>query len=115
MLYLALAGLAAILLVAYWLESRDAPDSGSSTRHALTWSVVWLVLGLLPVVIFGLVQDSHAASSYAAVYLIERALSLDNVFVFAVLISTLRSPRRSTSSSSHGGRWQRSCCAYRRS
>lgn len=91
-LYLALAGLAAILALAYRLESRARAGHDSSTRHALVWSGVWLGLGLLPVGIFGLVQGAHAASSYAAVYLIERALSLDNVFVFAVLISAFEIP-----------------------
>jgi tellurite resistance protein TerC len=87
-LYLALGGLAVILALAYWLETRGssgARDAGP--RRALIWSGVWLALGLLPTVIFGVVEGSQAASSYAAVYLIERALSLDNVFVFAVLIS----------------------------
>ncbi|MBA3808346.1 MAG: hypothetical protein H0X28_08125 [Solirubrobacterales bacterium] len=88
MLYLALAGLVVVLALAYWLETRGSSADGvSEPRRALIWSGVWLVLGLVPVLIFGLVESSQAASSYAAVYLIERALSLDNVFVFAVLIS----------------------------
>ncbi len=91
-LYLALAGLAAILAFAYRLETSSRSDHDSGPRHALIWSGVWLGLGLLPVAIFGLVEGAHAASAYAAVYLIERALSLDNVFVFAVLISAFGIP-----------------------
>jgi tellurite resistance protein TerC len=56
------------------------------------WSAAWLALGLVPIVIFGATRSAGAASSYAAVYLIERALSLDNVFVFAVLISAFAIP-----------------------
>ena len=93
MLYIALAGLAVILALAYLLETRAGNASHSSgPRRALVWSGIWLALGLLPTVIFGLVEGSQAASSYAAVYLIERALSLDNVFVFAVLISAFEIP-----------------------
>ncbi len=92
MLYLGLAGLAAILALAYRFETRSRVEQDASTRHALIWSAVWLGLGLFPVTIFGFVEGSHAASSYAAVYLIERALSLDNVFVFAVLISAFEIP-----------------------
>ncbi|HVA20258.1 MAG TPA: hypothetical protein VMU55_08790 [Solirubrobacteraceae bacterium] len=92
MLYVALAGLAAILALAYRLETRSRAHQESSPRHALIWSAVWLGLGLLPVTIFGFIEGPHAASSYAAVYLIERALSLDNVFVFAVLISAFKIP-----------------------
>ncbi len=61
-------------------------------RGALVWSGAWLALGLLPTVWFGLFDSPHNAGSYAAVYLIERALSLDNVFVFAVLIATFEIP-----------------------
>jgi tellurite resistance protein TerC len=92
-LFLALAGLVVIVVVAYWLETRGSSTGGDSApRRALVWSGVWLALGLLPVLIFGLVESSREASSYAAVYLIERALSLDNVFVFAVLISAFEIP-----------------------
>jgi tellurite resistance protein TerC len=91
-LYLALAGLAVILVLAYWLETRGGSADGGSAQRALIWSGVWLALGLLPVLIFGLSAGSQGASSYAAVYLIERALSLDNVFVFAVLISAFEIP-----------------------
>lgn len=93
MLYLALGGLAGVLAIAYWLETRvSAVDAASRLRRALLWSAVWLALGLVPVPLFGLIEGSGSASSYAAVYLIERALSLDNVFVFAVLISAFEIP-----------------------
>jgi tellurite resistance protein TerC len=92
-LYVALALQAALVLCAYRLETRSrAEHPGGQARGALIWSGVWLVLGLLPTLIFGLFQSAHAASSYAAVYLIERALSLDNVFVFAVLIAAFEIP-----------------------
>jgi tellurite resistance protein TerC len=92
-LYIALGALAVVIALAYGLESRQAAaQAASSLRHALMWSAAWVALGLLPVLLFGLVEGSQAASSYAAVYLIERALSLDNVFVFAVLISAFEIP-----------------------
>ncbi|HUA73609.1 MAG TPA: hypothetical protein VL988_02530 [Solirubrobacteraceae bacterium] len=94
MLYIALGGQIAVVAAAFWIESR-APEG--SARRAVLWSLAWLALGLLPTLWFGLWRSPHAASSYAAVYLIERALSLDNVFVFAVLIASFqidRSDRR---------------------
>jgi tellurite resistance protein TerC len=94
-LYLALAGLAAVVAFAYWLETcAGTANPVAGPRRALIWSGLWLMLGLLPTLIFGLVESPRAASSYAAVYLIERALSLDNVFVFAVLISAFKIPTR---------------------
>src|ERR1700742_1598853 len=89
MLYIALGGQVAVVAVAFWIESRAPEDSA---RRAVIWSIAWLALGLLPTLWFGLFDSPHAASSYAAVYLIERALSLDNVFVFAVLIATFQIP-----------------------
>jgi tellurite resistance protein TerC len=93
MLYVALGGQALLVVGAFWLETRTSRDaSRSSVRSALTWSGAWLALGLLPTLWFGLFDAPHQAGSYAAVYLIERALSLDNVFVFAVLIATFQIP-----------------------
>jgi tellurite resistance protein TerC len=93
MLYVALGVQAVLVACVFLLESRAAARAPrASVRSALTWSAVWLALGLLPTLSFGLFQSPHAASSYAAVYMIERALSLDNVFVFAVLIATFEIP-----------------------
>ncbi len=93
MLYVALGGQALLIAGAFWLETRASRDTtGSPVRLALVWSATWLALGLLPALWFGLFDSPHAAGSYAAVYLIERALSLDNVFVFAVLIATFQIP-----------------------
>src|ERR1700733_2859841 len=89
MLYIALGGQILVVAYAFWRESH-APVAG--TQRAVAWSVAWLALGLLPTLWFGLFESPHAAGSYAAVYLIERALSLDNVFVFAVLIATFEIP-----------------------
>lgn len=56
-------------------------------REAVTWSVVWVVLALM----FGggvfwlLGQD--AAMAYLAGYLVEKSLSVDNLFVFLVLFN----------------------------
>lgn len=89
MLYVALGGQVVLIACAFWRESR-AP--AASAHRAVLWSLAWLALGLLPTLWFGLLDSPHAAGSYAAVYLIERALSLDNVFVFAVLIATFEVP-----------------------
>jgi tellurite resistance protein TerC len=61
-------------------------------REALAWSAVWIGLGLA----FGLViwawQGGEAAGQYYAGYLIEKSLSVDNVFVFALLLSYFAVP-----------------------
>jgi tellurite resistance protein TerC len=58
-----------------------------SFREALTWSVGWLVLSLAAALVVVLLRDGEDAVLYTTVYLIERSLSLDNLFVFLVLFA----------------------------
>ncbi len=61
-------------------------------REAAVWSAVWIGAGLA----FGLLlwwwQGSDVAGTYYAGYLIEKALSIDNVFVFALIFSYFAVP-----------------------
>ena len=63
-----------------------------STREALAWSGAWVTLAVL----FGLgvaaVLGREAALTFAAGYLVEQALSVDNLFVFLVLFSYFKVP-----------------------
>jgi len=63
-----------------------------SLREAAIWSAVWLGLGLA----FGLViwrwLGPQAASEYLAGYLVEYSLSIDNLFVFAMIFSAFTVP-----------------------
>jgi len=63
-----------------------------SLREAAIWSAVWLGLGLA----FGLViwrwLGPQAAGEYLAGYLVEYSLSIDNLFVFAVILSAFAVP-----------------------
>jgi tellurite resistance protein TerC len=63
-----------------------------TVKESAIWSVVWIVVALgFTLVILGL-GDSESASEYLAGFLIERSLSLDNIFVFAVLFSYFSVP-----------------------
>ncbi|MFI0514178.1 TerC family protein [Streptomyces sp. WSLK1-5] len=61
-------------------------------REAALWSGLWIAVGLG----FGLIlwawQGGEASSTYYAGYLIEKALSIDNVFVFALVFSFFAVP-----------------------
>jgi tellurite resistance protein TerC len=65
-----------------------------SLREAAIWTAVWVAIGLG----FGLVlwawRGGGTAQSYLLGYLIEKSLSLDNVFVFAVIFSAFAIPVR---------------------
>ena len=58
-----------------------------SFREAAWWSVGWLVLSLLAAIPVLLLEGSDDAVTYTTVYLIERSLSLDNLFVFLLLFA----------------------------
>jgi tellurite resistance protein TerC len=60
-----------------------------STRKALTWSIGWTLLGLAFTGVVTALHDGQAAGEYVTGFLIEKSLSLDNLFVFAVLFSML--------------------------
>lgn len=71
-------------------------------REALTWSAVWIGLALIfNLGIFLFWDDIQTGSAYSASeagvafltgYLIEKALSVDNIFVFLVIFSYFRVP-----------------------
>jgi tellurite resistance protein TerC len=63
-----------------------------SLREALVWSVIWIVVAFL---FNGLVyfwRGPQAATEFLAGYLIERSLSIDNLFVFVLIFSYFRVP-----------------------
>ena len=67
-------------------------DHEVTVRESSIWSVVWLVVALA----FGgvlLLEGSYSGGEYMAGYLLERSLSLDNLFVFAVLFSYFGVPK----------------------
>lgn len=65
-----------------------------SLREAGTWSAVWIIIGLG---FGGLVwawAGGGAAQAYLAGYLIEKSLSVDNIFLFAAIFSAFAIPVR---------------------
>lgn len=82
------AALVAALLFFLWLDLKFfARSKEPSFREAALWSLGWLALGLLVTLVVLVVRDGQDAVSYTTVYLIERSLSLDNLFVFLLLFS----------------------------
>jgi tellurite resistance protein TerC len=65
----------------------------TTTRRAAWLSVVWLVAGLaLGLVVLGSLGTERAVN-YWSVYVLERSLSLDNVFVFLLVLDYFLVPR----------------------
>jgi tellurite resistance protein TerC len=84
-----LVAIAAMLAVDLFLH-RD--NHVIDFREAAVWSGIWIAAGLA----FGLLlwgwQGSEVAGTYYAGYLIEKALSIDNVFVFALIFTYFAVP-----------------------
>jgi tellurite resistance protein TerC len=64
-----------------------------SVRSAVIWSAIWIVAGLA----FGAATmpafgGADALATWYSVYLIEKSLSIDNVFLWLVVFSTLQVP-----------------------
>jgi tellurite resistance protein TerC len=69
---------------------RDAHEIGF--REAAIWSAVWIVVGLGFGIVLWLWQGGETAATYYAGYLIEKALSVDNVFIFAMIFAAFAVP-----------------------
>jgi tellurite resistance protein TerC len=63
-----------------------------TTREALTWSVVWISLALLFNVGIAYWYGRERGMEFLTGFLIEKALAVDNIFVFAVVFSTFAVP-----------------------
>ncbi|MBQ1072476.1 TerC family protein [Micromonospora sp. C31] len=88
--WLALTAAIAAMLAVDLLLHRD--DHVIGLREAATWSAIWIAAGLAFGVLLWLWQGDEAAGAYFAGYLIEKALSVDNVFVFALVFSYFAVP-----------------------
>ena len=86
-----LSVIGAMLLIDILVVHRNAHEI--HTKEAAIESAVWISVGLL----FGLVMlwefGSAAAGEYMGGYLIEKSLSVDNVFVWAVLFTHFQVPK----------------------
>ena len=61
-------------------------------REAAGWSAIWISVALLFGVIVSLMRGGDSGSEYVAGYLIELSLSMDNVFVFALIFAAFAVP-----------------------
>lgn len=89
--WFALAALVAVL-IAVDLLVFGRGDHEVSIKDALLWSVIWTVLGLAFAAVILVWHDQAQAGEYLSGYLIERTLSMDNLFVFAVIFGYFAVP-----------------------
>jgi tellurite resistance protein TerC len=88
----AILGAALVVMLAFDLLVFARGRREVTVRESAAWSGVWLVLALAFTGVMWAYGGADAGSEYLAGYLIERSLSLDNIFVFAVLFSYFAVP-----------------------
>ncbi len=92
-----LAELGALVVVLVALLAVDvryfAPGREATFRESVVWSLGWLALGLAVTGIVLAVNGGEDGVNYVTVYLIERTLSLDNLFVFILLFAYFGVPQ----------------------
>ena len=80
-----LVGVVACLIVDLWAHKRD---EAVSVRNALFWSSLWIVLSLCFAAYIALSHGAEDASLFLAGYLLEKSLSVDNLFVIMAVFSS---------------------------
>jgi tellurite resistance protein TerC len=93
-----------LLMLALDLGVFHRKSHAVSTKEALTWSIVWISLSLAfnAVIYFfwdrmvpgSVYTNSEAALAFLTGYLIEKSLSVDNIFVFILIFSFFAVPDR---------------------
>jgi tellurite resistance protein TerC len=63
-----------------------------SFRSAAVWSVIYVAVALVFGVVLGLLAGWDLGTQFLAGYVVERSLSVDNLFVFVIILSTFAVP-----------------------
>jgi tellurite resistance protein TerC len=82
-----IAGLVAFDL---WHSTRNPHSPG--LREAAAWSLFYVCVAVLFGVVLGAVAGSDLGAQYFAGYIVEKSLSVDNLFVFVIIMSTFAVP-----------------------
>ena len=85
-----LALLSGLLLFDLLYSGRRPHAVGFS--EAVLWSVVYVAAALLFGVVFGIIAGWDVGAQYFAGYIVEKSLSVDNLFVFLIIMSTFAVP-----------------------
>jgi tellurite resistance protein TerC len=78
------------LILALDLGVFHKTDTKISLKNATIWTVVWIVIALLFGILIWYVDGSQKAIEYFSGYLIEKALSIDNIFVMILIFTAFK-------------------------
>jgi tellurite resistance protein TerC len=87
---LTLAVVAGLLVLDLLISARRA--AAISFRQAVGWSLFYIAAALAFGVVLGALAGWDLGVQYFAGYVVEKSLSIDNLFVFVIIISTFAVP-----------------------
>lgn len=87
---LTILGLCALIAVDFFIGGRKPHEV--SLKEAGIWSLVWVVLAVLFGIGLFVFGDSKASGEFFAGYLTEKSLSVDNLFVFVLIMAKFAVP-----------------------
>ena len=83
-----------ILMLALDLGVFHRKSHEVSVKEALTWTLIWIFLALVFNVIIYFWRGQEQAMEYFTGYLVEKALSVDNIFVFIMIFTYFQIPTK---------------------
>jgi tellurite resistance protein TerC len=90
--WVALGAVLALMLAVDLIRHRD--DHEPSPREATMETLVWIGFGLAFSAVIAIAFGGEAFGEYISGYLIEKSLSVDNVFVWSIIFSSMAIPLR---------------------
>ena len=87
----AFAAVVLVMLAVDLLAHRGAHVIGF--REAAWWSALWVGLSLVFAVVVGFTLGGNAGVEFTTAWLLEKSLSVDNLFVFALIFGYFKVPR----------------------
>jgi tellurite resistance protein TerC len=89
--WFAFAAVVVVMLAIDLLAHRHSHVIGF--REAAWWSAAWVGVSLLFALVLGLTLGSDAGVDFTTAWLLEKSLSVDNLFVFALIFGYFKVPR----------------------
>lgn len=74
------------------IDQQETQKSTTTFKHALHWTIVWISLAIVFAGIIYFIQGHENSLLFLTGYAIEKSLSMDNMFVFLIIFSSLGIP-----------------------
>ncbi|MCW0212685.1 MAG: TerC/Alx family metal homeostasis membrane protein [Pseudonocardia sp.] len=83
-----------VLLLALDLILASARPHRVGFREAAAWSVFYILVAVAFGVVFWMIAGAEFGTEYFAGYIVEKSLSVDNLFVFVIIMTTFAVPEK---------------------